>query len=240
MDSLKTVLGTVENVVFEDADRLFYRKFPYRIEVFLDRLPYRRPKYLTPSPSDTPAKCRDLESRMWAHRRTKAFEKVKSSCDDLNLEGEWRCRRAKEKSSFFFTTQADALAFATANKKFIRVIAGPRGTPDAEVMQKDHKNRVRNSLYWLKYRWKVSFKWLDADRQHELDEWFAQYLDCEEDEVRDDRFRYAWTQPSVVYLAEETDVIMVKVAFNAEVTSIEKAILKQEIDNERSTTQETD
>jgi hypothetical protein len=133
--------------------------------------------------------------------------------------------------SIFFINEADAQTFIKGPAKSHIYKYHAPSTPDelAVIQSRDNstKIRVRYSLFHRAYRWCVIFKFMPLAEADNIRSWAHDVFGSSQDRS------YLSGEFSVrLFLSDEADVLIVLLAFQNDISQVEKVILKSEISNE--------
>lgn len=220
MDALRQEFAANPAVTVKEIEKPFYRDYLYRITVDLERFGAQ---------NETARRRRESyhDSQRWAI----GLDWASSLCDALPT-GSWRCTSHWGCGSFYFRTEADALSFARQCPDAVDNIAGPSSPEAMDVMLSDTKVRVRNMLFWSRYRWCVVLNpWGGLKLQARLVEWSREFAEAIGGgaKLRSRAMMSLGAWQSRVYFAHETDVMVFKMVFSSDIAKIEKAVLKEEL-----------
>ncbi|RYD64879.1 MAG: hypothetical protein EOP83_08690 [Verrucomicrobiaceae bacterium] len=213
MDALIDTLNE-KNIPVEPTSKFFFKSFPFRVTLDADR--YAR--YMNP------AVARKNISSIW--------RKVGTMMVDLiEIEGEVRVRRQGGIISAYFNDVNDVFRAIEKYPKHILNVATPINDRALQAMAGDSRIEVRDQLYWNKYRWVATFKGMTTEQGQEVSDWLRQYKE-NNDEILD-KFFLSFSNPVRVYFTDENDLFYFRVVFYEHIARIEKALLTEEIANER-------
>lgn len=248
MDALKKALGR-PTANFVDSPKLYYNFYPYRVQVALalvettqdNKKPALLEAYL--NEQSHWKRIRNAEYvgvRNWIVARRKEALSITRKRGLSKVVGKVKLRNEQQTMSAFFERKEDAARYIRANRNCVIEVSGPRSEGDIAFMKINPKSRIRSRLYWNKYRYCVLFKWIPKENREALQSWFESYLDHAEGNERENRFLYSYTLPVKVYVAEESDLQYIRIAWSECIASIEKAILKEEVDAQPAAAHEAD
>lgn len=242
MASLNTVLKKFD-IHFQKSERLFYKKYPYRVTIALDEIATdiddSRPANFNESPNFRIRPAVSHQYRYWeSQRRQEAYRiaKLKGLPAKSDL---FKFRKEQRTCSLFFLNETDAIRYIKANKHFVSQVSGPATAAELEFMKLNQRIRVKNRLFWNKYRYCVVFKFLGRNADA-VQNWFGDFLSHLEPEARQARFMLSLGYPSKVYVSEESDALMVNLAFHEYILCVEKVILRDEVNDQSHSDAETD
>lgn len=220
-----------ESTKLVHTERLFFKKFAYKICFVID--------------------CSELGARSysntdyWLKRsrlRTELRNQISANLDDH----EYRTRQEGNSVSFFLNSSAIVDELSKKFKDSIIEIHMPLNDEHTRLMQENHRIRIRNTLFYDKYRYKVNIKSNNVDRFDDLKTWLYS-LETDKNENRwmpnsplkyvfnmsgterkKPRFSYRYSS-FAVFLNDEQDVMMLQLYLNDWYLGTEKAVLVTEI-----------
>jgi hypothetical protein len=207
-------------IKYIDSTHLFWKRYPYKVALSL--------------PRDFVWKQSPLVD--WFHnmeqlqrvRRSYSRKYAPFCPDDLSM---WRMSTCTRSINFFFVHEGDTSHFIDAAHSVIRNVHRPVTDDVLAVMRTDSSAIVRKHLFWGQYRWCVTFRALTEDQQSEIQTWTTKALiNTRVDGVLGDR--HSWSIGDVVrlYLADDNDVLVIKLGYASRISRIDRVILTSEID----------
>lgn len=192
-------------VEYKFITHLYWNRFPYKVVLSLP--PYK----------DT------VTWAKWIGIKNQFLKKIVEPGYDVD----YTYRVDTKTTSYFFVERAAAEEFATANLKSVCTIFAPRSPAEITACLSDAKVRIREILFYGTYRWMVAFHphYTNEEAIKHIDTWVENYFDAE------DRARYGMSYGAyrTLYLAHESDVIVVKMALAEHIRVIERALLPEEV-----------
>lgn len=205
----------------QEATHLFWGKYPYKALVAL------------------PLKLKDYKSA------GPYFVACRQAAKTLKLDGgEHKQRIETNKVSLFFVSEASFEFFIEHNKDLITEVCRPASTVAMSAML-DRKIRVRPSLFFRKFRWKITMSaaYLRADEANApVDSWIEEYFDFDRpppvktkhgfvktESVSTDRFHYNYHNARVIYVNSVSDAVAVKIGLSDYITDVAECVLKTEL-----------
>lgn len=145
-------------------------------------------------------------------------------------EVDHRTRREGRRFSVYFVNESDALAYLKVwtGTNYPILIAGPTNSKALAALRGDAKARVRKSLFWGAYRWRVNISWRQARRIPAVRAWLDE-LTINEGRDASRRCMCASTYPYRVDFRDEADVILFKMMFAELIDTVEVCVLKEEL-----------
>jgi hypothetical protein len=204
---------THASIPYYPTRKPYWGRFPYRVSILID--------------TKTASQYRKLGPHWLAHKRKQLLGGVAGaeSADKMT----WLAGGV----AFFFDDAEVAKTFIDANVTIIEDVHRPVG--GQEAVMADPKVRVQKNLYWLQFRYKISFNvktyLRDDSRVAELDEWALTEFPFDD---TDGRGLYSVSDIRTLYLRDERDILLTQLMVGHHVKDIEKVILFSELgsDNE--------
>lgn len=229
---------SLPHVAVHDIDHLYWGRFPYRILLRLDRRGREAVRHLN--------SLRKFNTRDWkmfgeaaravTRSRNRLRTRLISYCP--SNPSTWRSASAGNGLAFYFENAADAQNLLDSAGDLVRVVNRPRTPVEIEALRANRRMRIRDRLFWNAYRWRIVFRIDGVAIRNEVDRWVTDMLAVEEPhrthdgpQHQTDRSAYIHAYERRLYLANESDVIMVKLALAPFIARIEEALLKSEIDD---------
>lgn len=226
MDALKKELEG-KSAFFGQIQKLFFKKFPYRIVIHLD-------SYSPKTESGKAYVKKWDDSNVWEAACLGILERCTPK---FRWEWKYRIRSADDTVTFYFENEDDALALIRSERDHIYSVDGPAKTGQLVAMQNTSAKTqviVRKTLFWSKYRWAVVLKPVTRARQAEITEWMVDTMDYDP-QAPNERMWANWGRTTRVYFASEQDALMFFMGVSPDVDYFEKALLEQEISDESDT-----
>ena len=218
--------------------RLYWQKFPYCAELDFAKML---------APTNTKSMWSSYGSRWhdgFTASRGKLGAKVKALIPtDKNLA---RVVRPYYQWKVYFLNESDFDAFLVEMKKLEKEVAvtglwKPESNEQLELLKQDHKIVTRDSLFYDKYTWKITFKpGYKLDDKDELVDWINEIYKTDDVVVKGD-YSQTWQSPRyrfcngnhipILYLNDEDDVMMAKLIYTSSIKKIEKAVILADQNN---------
>lgn len=197
-------------VSYNDISHLYWGKFPFKVV-----LPFE-----FPLPAD----------RIVSGKREKETTKILSKTV-LPAEGNVFKKIITAKGiQFFFEDAEIACQFVSDNVSLVGAVYRPRDETQISLLS-DRKIRLREILYWGKYRWCITFSAnRKAEQEDETDSWITEHFDHEDN--GEGRYMYCYANSRKLYLIENNDAIAVRIALSDQIKSIEYCILHEDNENQ--------
>lgn len=189
---------------YKPISHLYWGKFAYKIETTnpFDNLGIKSFETL----SD---RCRAFKAKCYRHLPAKTKD--------------WKTTKKWNSPHFYFKFKSDADHFLKNNHKRIRVAYALRQDIDPAVFV-TLSGPLRATLYFQRYRHCVEFKEMDLLVKAELDNWVDEIFG-ESLEVS----RYTPRGVRKLYLKDENDILLVRLAFSNLISKIQTITLRSEI-----------
>jgi hypothetical protein len=166
-------------------------------------------------------------SNWWdAAKRSKELVTVLKHCPDEEVKS-WRYISNYDNVVVFFEHQDDFDHFIEKFKGNIREVWKPLSEKQTELHNDDHKLVVREKLFYGKFDWCVTLQLCDRMVRDEIRDWTAGFFEVEEGPLVNDRLHYSDGRHIKLYLCDESDVLMVKLAQSGRIRKIEKVVLTE-------------
>lgn len=206
-----------------DTPHLFWGKYPYRAVV---KMPRDQAGFQSLAPYYVA--CRQQAKSL------------------LNVSPDVKKRVEGNKISFFFYTANDLGDFVADNFKYVTSVTKPLAASHT-ILLDDPTVRVRKTMFFGKYRWKMTMRTQAAHytRNEVLDSWIEDYFGITEFTfapntyvligrpivkwAETDRVRYNYYHNRVIYLADLTDAVAVKIGLSDHISSVVECVLKNEV-----------
>jgi hypothetical protein len=149
----------------------------------------------------------------------------------MKSEGNWNYRSQWAATSFYFVHREDAAAFANAAGPCVCEINEPCDSFPFETLQANPNLVFRKELWFRKYRHKVLFKLKTPHFHAELGTFLSEFLDVDinGDVPVSDRAYASVGTTCVVYVADDEDLVLFRLRFDKEISSISSVLLHDEI-----------
>lgn len=214
---MQTSFDKHSHITYSDLSHLYWGEFAYRVSV---QVPLNRTR-----------RCRS---------RLGVYELRDRYLNELVHHVEPIFRLRATGANYFFTTAEQAEQFIDSNAEKITEVVRP--VEEAEIdLLRDRRIRFREKLYYDRYQWCLTFvgdTWRDGClTTQEVDDFVRELFNPEgltEDET-EDRFRYRPRRHSKrkLYLADEADVILVKLSMEEQnIESMECVKLRSPVSDE--------
>lgn len=214
MEALRQFVESVPGCKIENTEKLFFSKFPYRVE-------FQSERYV-----------QKTLPKSQAHRRRTIHTEIAQA---IGFSGEFTARHRDAFCSLFFSNESDMRAAVEHLRGFVVSIALPRTQPDLDIMLQGDptrlKTRIRPALFFFnRFRYAVTLKNSTTnDELTTIADWVRDFAENFPDE---DRLTFEYSTPKVAYFNHEDDVLFFKLVFHSAISKLEKALLHQEIDND--------
>jgi hypothetical protein len=216
-------------------NRLYWQKFPYCVELdFAARLSAKNPN------SWYNSKWSDGFTASRGKPGTKAKALIPT---DKKIA---KVVRAYYQWKVYFVNESDFDAFLVDMQTLEKEVAvtgvwKPESTEHLELLKQDHKLVTRDSLFYDKYTWKITFKpGYQLESKDELVEWINEIYKTD-DVVESGKYGKTWASPRyrfcesnhipILYLSDEDDVVMAKLIYTSSIKKIEKAVILADQNN---------
>jgi hypothetical protein len=200
------------NIRYSDLVHLFWGEFPYRAVI---EVPHKQRQ-----------RCKDFNAVKRARDRI---------LDDVIFDGDLSFRKNADSVSFFFHCGEEAARFIDDNAARIREVTRPACESHIDALQ-DGRVQMRDRLFFDQYRFIVTFRgrtYMERDEVvAEVDDFVRDTFEMTNGSISSERCRYQHGKHSTrrLYLRDEADVILVKLALDDEkIAGIEIAKLKSEM-----------
>lgn len=230
-------LENLPHVAIHDIDHLYWGRFPYRILLRLDRRGREAVRNFN--------ELRKVNTRDWklfgeaaravTRARNRLRTRLSSFCPNTST---WRCASAGNGLAFYFENASDAQVLLDSAGDLVRIVNRPRTAVEIEALRANRRMRIRDRLFWNAYRWRIVFRIDGVAIRNEVDRWVNDMFAVQDSnrngdgpQHQTDRSAYIHAYERRLYLANESDVIMVKLALAPFIARIEEALLKSEIDD---------
>lgn len=206
----------------EEATHLFWGEYPYKVLIAL------------------PIKLADFKSS------GPYFVACRQAAKSLIFDtADYKQRIETNKVSLFFKTEASFEFFIENNRSLIRKVCKPSSDIAMKAML-DRKIRVRPSLFFYKFRWKItmtaSYRRVE-EANAPIDSWIEDYFDIERpiikkggplnqvlaSSVSNDRIHYSYNNARVVYVNSVSDAVAVKIGLSDYIADIAECLLTSEL-----------
>ena len=197
---------------FKNTTKLFYGEFPYKLVMHHQH--------------------EDIDG--WYGAMRKILEWMKTLPDNV-----YRVRHMKT-FQMFFKTRKDLMHVLDNNHQYVTEVHEPLNKKHYEHLIKNPGCLTRTTLFWNKYRYKITF---DSSNNFPVD-WFEGFFN-DKDSTRyrygssltkmirtKGSYEYYWCNP-VLYLAEKDDVMLCKLAMHDQILKVETAITYDEFKEEK-------
>lgn len=194
------------NVKVADTLKFYHRRFPYR--VLLDAEGYAK-KTLSPSQ---------------AYRTPTIHAEV---LEKIGLSGETYAVHSLGRTAVYFEVEEDACRFLDIVCTHCVVVNAPVSAAALAAIAPDHtrlETQLRDTLWWNKYRYRVTFK-KSLDDNGGLDDIVAWMKDYNEVSPTDNRIELHYSSPRLAYFADENDLLFFKLVFHEHISKLEKTLL---------------
>lgn len=229
----------LDRIKIHSTARLFYGKYPYKIVFGIDesqlikntqRVAYRR--------SD------------WANHLELRYNLIKRVKNKMPAGTDFRSRFEYLHYSVFVRDQAVFEELLTTLQDCVTEVSIPSSEEHRQIMEDNHRIRVRPTLFLGKFRFRVNIKnnwgnkfaefeklqdWLEnLEQSDSLDRWQANsplerlFLEIKQQTSQRNRYRYVYSKLSI-YLNDEQDVMMLQLWLNNHYDSAEKVVLLSEV-----------
>lgn len=198
-------MAQLEPIKERDTEKLFYRKYPFKLVI-------RLPLHFTESTFRV------------------AYHLMKESADALNIV--YRSRIDGCFCSFFFLTKDDVDRFSGFVKGNIVELWRPHNDTVMELLDKKENVIVRRSLFYNRYRYKLTCPSWSYAIFTEVHEEVKKY-----NEEEPGRFEVSYSYPLTVYAKDDADVMLVRLTYPEYFTRATKVVLKDEVDAELNGTE---
>lgn len=222
-----------------NTDRLFYNKYPYKIVFKIDESQLIksniRPHY---------------RSSNWANHLELRYDLIKRVKNKMPADADYRGRFEHMHYSVFVKDETLFEELLTKLQDCVTEVSIPSSVEHRQLMEENHRVRVRPTLFLGKYRFKVNIRnnwdnkfedfeqlqiWLE-NLQHEddVDRWQPNapldrlFREIKENSAKKNRYRYVYSKLSI-YMNDDQDVMMLQLWLNKHYDSAEKAVLISEI-----------
>lgn len=200
------------------STKLYYGKFPFMVSIESYRLfPYSR--FMNSIKFDKQVSEYALQLDKYCPIDKTVWRSVKTDISGCVL------------SKFYFLEIKDRDYFVKnvyKNKKLVAKISvvQPQSSEHLTLLQSDHRIVTRKTKFHGSYTWKISFKFLNYHNRIELDNWISAMYGGVSETADTARFKYdALCNKPMLYLNDEEDIMLVKIAHSATVHKIEKAVI---------------
>lgn len=227
-------LAQLPNIKIVYTERTFYKKYSYKLCFVID---YTGLQGLTAR-----------SSKFWSIRTTLRRDlrkKLVAAMPDVD----YRTREEGRNVNIFLDNDVAATEIALKFQESLEEIHMPLNEQHKQLMHNNHRIRIRNKLYYNKYRYKVHVKnfvlnrftnfenlksWLGAlDVENDETRWAANaplkaaFSMSEEERIKP-KFVYRFSD-FAVFLNDEQDVMMLQLWLNEWYGGTEKAVLISEV-----------
>tara|TARA_Y100001970_G_C14187391_1_gene833374 strand:- start:536 stop:1138 length:603 start_codon:yes stop_codon:yes gene_type:complete len=197
---------------FKNTTKLFYGGFPYKLVLHHQGI--------------------DVDN--WYSHMRKTLESLRSLPKDS-----YRVRHMNS-MQLFFKARKDLINVLDRDHKFAVEVHEPLNGKHFEHLMKNPNCITRTTLFWNKYRYKITF----SNSERFSADWFKGFFsDRDPSRYRygsslakmiraKGHYEYYWCNP-VLYLAEHDDVMLCKLAMNDKILKIETAITFDEFKEDK-------
>jgi hypothetical protein len=213
MDKLTDTLREFLYINYIPLSKLFFRKYSYKVEVHLERYISKK------QANSTFAQCP-------GRRGAYGVYVAEAACEDIT--GTYKKRRQGQFCSFYFENEEDALTFIEPNKPFITEIVAPMSDEERTALLDDATIRIRNTLFWGKYRWSVRLRWMKEEEWSGLKELVEGTYPTPEGQDTP-RCTLEGGYPQRAYFNDHNDVLQFRIMAADNLVQIEQAVLREEI-----------
>jgi hypothetical protein len=224
MASLMHLLET-EKIESGRTERLYFGKYSYRISLhvtLLDEIEKERRKAAKknlPVDNDLSEYLLSLISTPDNGRVFSIRKKVLETFSNVKMRGEW-----KDILRLYIENEQDAITAVDLFRPLVVDVKCPQNETQATLLREDHKVIIRKSLFWGRYRWRVDIHWRYRDGviRNWCDETFAF------DRCRWNERAMVSDYPLCIFLKNESDVFLIKMAFSDSIQKISRVVLPEE------------
>lgn len=206
------------------TNKLFWNKYPFKIVT-------KDPRPLTLRKKIIEAE-RDYSLRKISFDEFKQYTKLLKEeqyriCDDfhnsiveyLTLKNiEYKILNSCFRLHIFFINETDMNNFI-ADNNVVEEIFKPGYDATVNMFSEYGTVLARKNLFWAEFEWKVTFKHLNQTVGEEFDNWVTKVF------VNPNETRYNPTHYRCMYLKDEQDVLLLKLAYPQYIAKIEKITL---------------
>lgn len=199
------VMATNSQYPVKTISRLFWNKYSFKVVV------------LTKS---TFSSWRD-ESK-----RNRELISILRHCPEVT-DTSWRYISNYDNVVLFFEQQVDFDHFIEKYKGNIREVWKPVCNEQTKLLNDDHKLVVRDKLFFSKFDWCVTFQLVDSIARADIRDWTEGFFEIHDGPLSTERLHYSDGRHIKLYLCDESDVLMVKLAQSGRIRKIEKVVLTE-------------
>lgn len=204
-------LNYITNIPRFETSKLFYGKYPFSVTV--DH------KLLRNGGCETNRHIRHF----------KVYKALEWLCQELGVT-DYRTRVSSDTTQIYLACEQNALAIIESAHKSILRFHAPRNPQERKILEDDTRLIIRDNLFWNHFRYRIVYRSMRKANTLEVEEFFADFLNFMGETERLQRFSFNYSDPIKVYIADEKDLLLVKIAHNDIILRIEKVILRNEID----------
>jgi len=210
---------------------LFWNQFPYKVETIFPARTYRRglqKKTVWKTPYEIVQEDRNNYRRSVNAFKRACLKHVPRAKDI------WKLVETDRSYHFFFQHKEDFDRFVAGNTRRIHKIFEPSSENEIGVLQNTKNTYIRRTLFYNAYRFCINFRAMTPDVILELDSWITEFFG-----ENPERFYFSYGSRCQLYLNEENDIILVRLAFSRYILRVQKVILRSEISNDDVISEET-
>lgn len=200
---------------------LFWGRFPFKVET---QYPARRfrafPVNYTHVRKDSLLHMIGID-RLRYQRVVASFRKacLRHTPDDRTL---WKSLETETSFHYYFMRRADMLRFVAGNAKKIRRVYEPAAVADIARLTGTKYTFLRPTLFFNRYSYRVVFRTMPFEKVEELDAWVrALFVDRAQ-------AKYNEFGRRCLYLSNENDILLTRLAFSQYISRVEQVILRSD------------
>lgn len=211
------------NIQYQPIHKIFWNEYPYKVLVFEDLARPKEASWGGNSPRDKLIYEEWLKHR--AARRAFYYARMRHCPKEMST---WRSmNNGGHTFSFFFKEAEHAKHFITRNRKHITKVFRPETEAQIDALAQDRKLVLKERLFWNKYRYCVEFKeQFNKDEAAKLDVRVAELFHNKKNAKR---YLYSSGRRARLYLKNENDIFLVKLALYEYFRCQTEALLKKDI-----------
>lgn len=213
MASLIEMLNN-EKIRTAHTERLYFRRYAYRIGIDLMRLNVKSSRKKFNIPDDFPIQFQNFSQVI---------------CDVSELERSIIKRDFSTRQQYnhirryYLTDEEDAKAVFEAFKPLIVEANCPLDDEQKSLLLSDEKTIIRRYNFWGRYPWRITFNWMDMSARQQIAEWFSKTFSAQPD-IMSERALLSF-YPVRLHFSDERDVFLAKCKYGSTINKIEKVVI---------------
>jgi hypothetical protein len=221
-----------ESVNYKPISALYWGEYPYKVVISYPKRSANSQHYFPVTPGGSLSRFvvgsgNSIVERVAKDRRKRNnfLAKLKKSC----LSENWKVMDNQAGFSFFFKSKEEALDFIDLHTKHIREVFRPDNDDYVNLLLSDTFVIIRKSLFWNKFEWSILFKRVyDQDALAHIDHVITNRF---EEQLKNKDAMYLYEgDVRRLYLKDEMDIYLTKLALGQHIHKIHKAYIDENID----------